>query len=49
MLDNTILVYGQMNESPGARFRAGHAALTMTEYFREDRPRTPSSPWPVMS
>ena len=49
MLDNTILVYGQMNESPGARCRIGHASLTMAEYFREDRPRTPSSPWPVMS
>ncbi len=37
VLDNTILVYGQMNEPPGARFRVGHAALTMAEYFREDR------------
>lgn len=32
---NTVLVYGQMNESPGARFRVGHAALTMAEYFRD--------------
>ena len=31
-----MLVFGQMNESPGARFRVGHAALTMAEYFRDD-------------
>lgn len=37
VLDNTVLVYGQMNEPPGARFRVGHAALTMAEYFRDDR------------
>ncbi len=36
VLDNTILIYGQMNEQPGARFRVGHAALTMAEYFRDD-------------
>jgi len=36
VLDNTVLVYGQMNEPPGARFRVGHAALTMAEYFRDD-------------
>jgi F-type H+-transporting ATPase subunit beta len=36
VLDNTVLVYGQMNEQPGARFRVGHAALTMAEYFRDD-------------
>ena len=36
VLDNTVLVFGQMNESPGARFRVGHAALTMAEYFRDD-------------
>ncbi len=35
-LANTILVFGQMNEPPGARFRVGHAALTMAEYFRDD-------------
>ncbi|MFA7506167.1 MAG: F0F1 ATP synthase subunit beta [Burkholderiaceae bacterium] len=34
--DNTVLVFGQMNEPPGARFRVGHAALTMAEYFRDD-------------
>jgi F-type H+/Na+-transporting ATPase subunit beta len=36
VLDNTIMVFGQMNEPPGARFRVGHAALTMAEYFRDD-------------
>ena len=37
VLKNTVMVFGQMNEPPGARFRAGFAALTMAEYFREDR------------
>ncbi len=36
VLDNTVMVFGQMNESPGVRFRVGHAALTMAEYFRDD-------------
>jgi len=36
VLDNTVMVFGQMNEPPGARFRIGHAALTMAEYFRDD-------------
>lgn len=36
VLNNTIMVFGQMNEPPGARFRVGHAALTMAEYFRDD-------------
>lgn len=36
VLDKTILVFGQMNEPPGARFRVGHVALTMAEYFRDD-------------
>ncbi|MDY0041558.1 MAG: F0F1 ATP synthase subunit beta [Desulforhabdus sp.] len=36
VLDNTIMVFGQMNEPPGARFRVGHAALTMAEFFRDD-------------
>ncbi len=35
--DNTVMVFGQMNEPPGARFRVGHAALTMAEYFRDDQ------------
>jgi F-type H+-transporting ATPase subunit beta len=36
VLQNTAMVFGQMNEPPGARFRVGHAALTMAEYFRDD-------------
>jgi alternate F1F0 ATPase F1 subunit epsilon len=36
VLDHTVLVFGQMNEPPGARFRVGHAALTMAEYFRDE-------------
>ncbi|OPY84261.1 MAG: ATP synthase subunit beta [Syntrophus sp. PtaU1.Bin208] len=36
VLENSILVLSQMNEPPGARFRVGHAALTMAEYFRDD-------------
>lgn len=35
VLNNTVMVFGQMNEPPGARFRVGHAALTMAEYFRD--------------
>jgi len=35
MLEKTILVFGQMNEQPGNRFRVGHSALTMAEYFRD--------------
>ncbi len=35
VLEKAILVYGQMNEPPGARFRVGHAALTIAEYFRD--------------
>jgi F-type H+/Na+-transporting ATPase subunit beta len=36
VMDNTIMIFGQMNESPGARFRVGHAAMTMAEYFRDE-------------
>jgi F-type H+-transporting ATPase subunit beta len=36
VLEQTALIFGQMNEPPGARFRVGHAALTMAEYFRDD-------------
>jgi F-type H+-transporting ATPase subunit beta len=36
VLKNTVMIFGQMNESPGARFRVGHSALTMAEYFRDD-------------
>jgi len=35
VLDNTVMIFGQMNEPPGARFRVGHAGLTMAEYFRD--------------
>jgi F-type H+/Na+-transporting ATPase subunit beta len=36
VLDKTILVFGQMNEPPGARMRVGLSGLTMAEYFREE-------------
>lgn len=36
VLDKTVLVFGQMNEPPGARFRVGNTALTIAEYFRDD-------------
>jgi F-type H+-transporting ATPase subunit beta len=36
VLDKTILVFGQMNEPPGARMRVALAGLTMAEYFREE-------------
>jgi F-type H+-transporting ATPase subunit beta len=39
VLENMVMVYGQMNEPPGSRFRVGHAALTMAEYFRDDEHR----------
>ena len=35
VLNKTALVYGQMNEPPGARLRVGLTALTMAEYFRD--------------
>jgi len=35
VIDKTALVYGQMNEPPGARMRVGLTALTMAEYFRD--------------
>lgn len=37
VLDKTALVYGQMNEPPGARMRVGLAGLTMAEYFRDEK------------
>jgi F-type H+/Na+-transporting ATPase subunit beta len=39
VLTNMVMVFGQMNEPPGSRFRVGHAALTMAEYFRDDEHR----------
>ena len=35
VIDNTVLVFGQMNEPPGARFRVPLTALTISEYFRD--------------
>lgn len=37
VLKNTVLTYGQMNESPGARMRVALSALTMAEYFRDEQ------------
>jgi F-type H+-transporting ATPase subunit beta len=39
VLPNMVMIFGQMNEPPGSRFRVGHAALTMAEYFRDDERR----------
>ncbi|MDA0934427.1 MAG: F0F1 ATP synthase subunit beta [Planctomycetota bacterium] len=39
VLQNMVMVFGQMNEPPGSRFRVAHAALTMAEYFRDDEHR----------
>jgi len=35
--DKMVMLFGQMNEAPGVRFLVGYAALTMAEYFRDDR------------
>ncbi|UQG56371.1 F0F1 ATP synthase subunit beta [Marinobacter sp. M3C] len=35
--DKTVMVFGQMNEAPGVRFLVGKTALTMAEYFRDDK------------
>ena len=35
VLDNTVMVFGQMNEPPGARLRVGLAGVTLAEYFRD--------------
>lgn len=37
VIDNSVLVYGQMNEPPGARWRAPLSALTIAEYFRDEQ------------
>ena len=39
VLPKMVMLFGQMNEPPGSRFRIGHAALTMAEYFRDDEHR----------
>ncbi len=36
VFDKTVLVFGQMNEPPGARLRVGLTGLTMAEYFRDE-------------
>lgn len=35
--DNTVMLFGQMNEAPGVRFLVARSALTMAEYFRDER------------
>jgi F-type H+-transporting ATPase subunit beta len=37
VLDKTIMLYGQMNETSGTRFRVGHSAITIAEYFRDKK------------
>ena len=37
VLDQTVLVFGQMNEPPGSRLRVALTALTMAEYFRDEK------------
>jgi F-type H+/Na+-transporting ATPase subunit beta len=39
VLQNMVMVFGQMNEPPGSRFRVGNAAITMAEYFRDEEHR----------
>ena len=39
VLDGAVLVFGQMNEAPGARFRVAHTALTIAEHFRDAQHR----------
>lgn len=34
--DRTVMIFGQMNESPAVRSRVGHAAMTIAEYFRDE-------------
>ncbi len=36
VLPHMVMLFAQMNEPPGSRFRIGHAALTMAEYFRDE-------------
>lgn len=39
VLDSSVLLFGQMSDPPGVRFRVGHAALTIAEYFRDQERR----------
>ena len=36
VIDKTAMVFGQMNEPPGARLRVALSALSMAEYFRDE-------------
>lgn len=36
VLQKTVMVFGQMNERPAVRFRVGHAAMSIAEYFRDE-------------
>ena len=36
VLGRSVMIFGQMNQPPGARFRVGHAALSIAEYFRDE-------------
>ena len=40
VLEKTALVFGQMNEPPGARMRVAETGLTMAEYFRDEKHQT---------
>ncbi len=37
VLDKTVMLFGQMNEAPGVRFRVAHSAMTIAEHFRDDK------------
>jgi len=37
VLDKTVMMFGQMNESSGVRFRVAHGALTVAEHFRDEK------------
>jgi F-type H+-transporting ATPase subunit beta len=37
VMEKTVMVFGQMNEPPGARLRVGLTGVTMAEYFRDER------------
>ena len=39
VLEGAVLIFGQMNEAPGVRFRVGHAALTVAEHIRDEMER----------
>lgn len=39
VLERAVLLFGQMHEAPGVRFRIGHAAMTIAEYFRDEAQR----------